>query len=198
MSHFSTDLKTNIPVLGKDNYSQWAFRVREYLESRNVRYLIDQSEATSTQRDRLDLALIPADKIPNIAASELPDYHLARDKFLEDTAVARAFIGAYLDDTNSQHIQDIRDPCERWNRLADIHRSEQTGSKLLYLRSLLQTDGFETVESQLTHVQEMTRILSAICCPTEDTNHLPRILIPELAAIAVLWNLGPEFEGFVT
>ena len=191
--------KLNIPILGKANYSQWAFRCREHLESRNVWYLIDDSEATSSQKTRLALLATfkttPLEKLP---ADQLLAYHAARDKVLEDSAIARAFIGEYLDSTNGQHIQDIRDPQERWFHLAKIHQGTESGSKLMHLQALLTTDGFVSVEAQLSHIQETARSLSAICQPTEESKTAPHILVSELAAVSLLWNLGSDFDVFVT
>jgi transposase InsO family protein len=194
MSLFSEHQKSRIPILGKATYTQWAFRCREYLESRNVWYIIDAKEATSKQLQRLSLYKAPA---PTEAAA-LAQYDDARDKIIEDSAVARAFIGEFVDDTNSQHIQDIRDPKERWLKLAQVHQGQESGSKLLHLQSLLSPQDFGSIEEHLAHIQETSRNLSAICQPTKESQATPHIPVSELAAVSLLWNLGPDFEVFVT
>ena len=162
-------------------------------------YLIHDSEATSSQKTRLapleSSKSTPLDKLP---ADQLLAYHAARDKVLEDSAIARAFIGEYLDSTNGQHIQDIRDPQERWLHLAKIHQGTESGSKLMHLQALLTTDVFVSVEAQLSHIQVTARSLSAICQPTEESKTAPHIQVSELAAVSLLWNVGPDFDVFVT
>lgn len=99
MSLSSEHQKSHIPILGKATYTQWAFRCREYLESRNVCYVIDTTDATSKQLHRLALF---QGKAP-IDAAARAIYDEARDKIIEDSAIARAFIREFVDDTNSQH-----------------------------------------------------------------------------------------------
>ncbi len=144
------DHKVRLPILGNDNYAEWAHAMKNWLLAKKLWAIVSGTKKK------------PDD--PKAAATDVEDWEAS-------DAHAQSIIGGQLSRAQYQHIMSVSTAKEQWEKLARVHESPDKHRLASLLRQFYGFDaGTQSVDdaaATLTRIQCDIKNLRAEEAPTD-------------------------------